>query len=563
MAVGWIYAARHPTPAMTWFLDFEGASYEEARANFAWDLPDDYNAARDCVRKHAADAAALFQEFPDGRRETLTFGDLDDRSDRLANALSTLGLEPGDRVAVALGQRPETAITHLACWKAGLVSVPLSVLFGESAFRYRLRDSGARVLVVDANVADVAATVRDDCPRLDRVLTVGDTDADSASDSLESVCRDEPTGFEIVDSGPSDPAIVVYTSGTTGSPKGVEHSQGVWASYCSAFRMYFEHVEARPERSVYWTPSDWAWVGGLGTVLFPAWHYGRPVVARPMRTFDAATAYAVMETYDVTHASIPPTALRMLSNAETSPSSFDLSLDVVVSGSEPLTDDAVEWVDRAFDSVVLNEGYGQTETGNTVSNCRAWFELRPGSMGKPVPGYDVAVVDRETRERLPPDTLGEIAVRRDGNPGVFEGYFGGTDAETDGEWHFTGDLARRDESGYFWFVGRTDDLILTSGYRVAPRDVERALLGHDAVADAGVVGAPDDRRGERIAAFVTLREDREPSDALREDLRDRVREEFAKYAYPHDLTFVERLPTTRTGKTDTGRLRELARDDEA
>jgi acetyl-CoA synthetase len=545
---------------MTWYLDFEGTSYEEARANFEWDLPAEYNVALDCVRKHDPDEDALFHEHPGGRRETLTFGDLDDWSDRLASGLSALGLDRGDRVAVLLGQRPETAVSHLACSKLGLVSVPLSVLFGEGALRHRLRDSGARVVVADAGVADVVAAVEDACPDLERVFTVGDAGSDREYESLDSVWRDEPPGFDAVSTRPDDTAVVVYTSGTTGPPKGVAHAQAVWVSYCSAFRMYFEHVDARPERSVYWTPSDWAWIGGLGTVLFPAWHYGRPVVSRPMRRFDASTAYGVMERFGVTHASIPPTALRMLAGADASPSAYDLSLSVLVSGSEPLTEDVVAWVDEAFESVVVNEGYGQTETGNTVSNCHAWFDLRPGSMGKPVPGYDVAVVDAETRERVPPNALGEVAVRRTGNPGVFEEYFGSTGGETDGEWHFTGDLARRDESGYLWFVGRTDDLIVTSGYRVAPRDVEQALREHDAVAAAGVVGAPDDERGERIVAFVQLRDDREASAALREELRDRVREDFARYAYPRTLTFVDSLPTTRTGKVDTGRLRDRARD---
>jgi acetyl-CoA synthetase len=547
---------------MTWFLGFEGASYEAVRTNFEWDLPVDYNIARDCVRKHDPDDDALFQAYPDGRHETFTFGDVDDWSDRLANGLSALGLERGDRVAVALGQRPETVVSHLACWKLGLVSVPLSVLFGESALRHRLRDSGARVAVCDTDLTDVFAAVDDACPDLERVFTVGDDRPESRYAPLKSVWRDEPAEFDLVPSGPDDTAVVVYTSGTTGSPNSVAHSQGVWVSYCSAFRMYFEHVTARPKRAVYWTPSDWAWIGGLGTVLFPAWHYGRPVVSRPMRSFEASTTYAVMELFDVTHASIPPTALRMLADADTSPAEYDLSLDVLVSGSEPLTQDVVSWVDEAFESVVINEGYGQTETGNTVSNCHSWFEFRPGSMGKPVPGYEVAIVDGETGEQLQPDTLGEIAVRRTDNPGVFDGYVGAADDEANNEWHLTGDMARRDESGYVWFVGREDDLIVTSGYRVAPHDVEQALLGHDAVATAAVVGAPDTRRGERIVAFVTLHDGWTASDSLREGLRDQVREELARYAYPRTVTFLERLPTTRTGKTDTGRLRERAQNEE-
>ena len=545
---------------MAWYLNFEGSSYEAVRANFEWDVPSEYNIACDCVRKHDPADDALHQEYPDGRRETYTFGDIDGWSDRLANGLARLGLRRGDRVAIVLGQRPETVVSHLACWKLGLVSVPLSVLFGKSALRHRLVDSGARVAVADAAITGAIDAVEDACPALEHVITVGNG-TDPERRPFESVCRDEPAEFDTAPTGPDDTAIVVYTSGTTGPPKGVAHSQAIWVSYCSAFRMYFEHVDTPPEREVYWTPSDWAWIGGLGTVLFPAWHYGRPVVARPMQKFEADTVYDVMETFGVTHASVPPTALRALIDADTSPATFDLALEVLVSGSEALTEDVVSWVNETFEDVVLNEGYGQTETGNTVSNCQTWFDLRPGSMGKPVPGYDVAVVDSETRERVPPNTLGEIAVRRTDNPGVFKEYFGTTDDGPSGEWHFTGDLARRDESGYLWFVARDDDLIVTSGYRVAPRDVEQTLREHRAVTAAGVVGVPDDRRGERIEAFVTLREDVEPSDVLRDELRDRVREDLAKYAYPRSIRFKERLPTTRTGKIDTVRLRELADED--
>ncbi|MDR9432042.1 MAG: AMP-binding protein, partial [Natronomonas sp.] len=296
----------------------------------------------------------------------------------------------------------------------------------------------------------------------------------------------------------------------------------------------------------------------LGTVVFPAWHYGRPVVGHPIRSFDAEAAYDVLETFGVTHASLPPTALRMLREADISPSAYDLALEAIVSGSEPLTSNAIEWVEEAFDGVVVNEGYGQTEIGNAVVNCRSLFELRPGSTGKPVPGYDVAILDRDADEPVPTGTIGEIAVWTDGNPGVFQRYWGEVAApdRTDDGWHRTGDLARRDEDGYVWFVARDDDLIVCSGYRIAPSDVERALLSHEAVTGAGVVGIPDDRRGERVASLVTLAKGTDPSESLRETLRNAVREDVAKYAYPREITFVDRLPTTRTGKVDRRALVE-------
>lgn len=541
---------------MPWFLEFEGSDYETVYSNFAWDLPSDYNIARDTVRKHDPDAPALLLTDGAGGRKALSFGALDSWSNQLANGLSTLGLSRGDRVGVMLGQVPETLVVHLACWKLGLTTVPLSVLFGESALRHRLQDSQAQVLVADDDVADIATVVASSCSSLEHVFTVGEQPQSPGADTLASLCAGESSDVEIVPASPTDTAIRVYTSGTTGRATGVSHSQAIWVSYCSAFRMYFEHTSSRPEDAIYWTPSDWAWIGGLGTVLFPAWHYGRPVVARPMRSFDAAATYEILETFEVTHASFPPTALRMLADADVSPQAYDLALEVIVSGSEPLTDDVIAWRDAVLCDVVLNEGYGQTETGNTISNCHSWFPLRQGSMGKPVPGYDVVVVDQESREPLPPDTLGEIAVCRSDNPGVSSN-IGRTDTSDHSEWHYTGDLARYDDDGYYWFVGRADDLIVTAGYRVAPREVEGVLVTHAAVSAAAVVGIPDDRRGEAIAAVVALRDDWAGSDVLKGELRTLVRDELSKYAYPRQIRFVDQLPTTTTGKTDTGALHRL------
>jgi len=567
------FVLRGKESIMSRYVELGGDSYTAAREAFEWDVPADYNIARDCVRKHDRDAPALYQGYPGGRRETYTFGDVDDWSDRIAHGLADRGVERGDRVAVAASQRPETPVTHLACWKIGAVTVPLSVLFGTSAMRHRLSNSGATIAVAETKAAETIAVVRDDCPSLDDIVTVETADAGGHGDdgtagkravgdeTFAELGAEDATGFDIAPTGPDDPALTIHTSGTTGPAKGVVHTQSVWMSYCPAFCLYFEQLDPRPMDGVYWTPSDWAWIGGLGTVLFPAWHYGRPVVGRSIRKFRASTAYRILELFEVTHASLPPTALRMLRDGDPSPSSFDLSLTTFVSGSEPLTPDIIEWVDQAFTGVIINEGYGQTEVGNVVTNCQTWFDLRPGSMGKPVPGYDVVVLDPDSDNRVEPGTVGEICVRVDGDSsGIHRGYWGDVDAdgrdETD-RWHRTGDLARRDEDGYLWFVAREDDVILTSGYRVGPTTVERALTGHEAVDAAGVVGVPDDRRGERITAVVTLRDGVDPSPSLRASLRALVREEVAEYAYPREVRFVDDLPTTRTGKVDRDGLRTL------
>lgn len=298
---------------------------------------------------------------------------------------------------------------------------------------------------------------------------------------------------------------------------------------------------------MYWTPADWAWIGALGDLVFPAWHYGQPVVGFPMGKFDSETAFSLMEEFAVTKAFLPPTAIRMLMDA--SASEYDLAIEAICSGGEPLTPEILRWAEEELDGVPVNELYGQTEANLLVTNCREWFPARAGSMGKPVPGHDVGVIDAETGDLVETGEIGEIAVRRDGDPVVFAEYWNRpekTEAARVGEWHLTGDLGRRDEEGYLWFKSRDDDLIITSGYRVGPREIEEVLLDHEAVAQVGVVGVSDETRGEIIKAFVQPVE--EGSDELREELQQLVRERLAKYEYPREIEFLEELPQTTTGK---------------
>lgn len=551
-------------------------SYEAACDGFGWELPEKYNVAVDLLRRHddAETRTALRYVDANGDLMTYTFGDLDEQSSRIANAFVERGIEAGDRVGVVMSQRPETLITHLACWKLGALTVPLSVLYGDDALRHRLGDCSARAVIADDSVLERVASVVTDLPNLEFVVGVGDTP--SGGELFADLLHGASTSHEPAETTPESPAIIIYTSGTTGPAKGVLHTHAIWPSYCPAFCMYFEDLQG--PQGIFWTPSDWAWIGGLGTVVFPAWHYGQSVVGAASSGFSPTAAFELMERTKVTHASFPPTALKRLSEVETPMDRYDLDLEVIVSGSEPLPPDLVEWVERTFEGVAINEGYGQTETGNIVTNCRQWFDLRPGSMGKPVPGYDVQVVDPETGDQCSDGDVGEIVVRTDA-PGVYTSYWSSNMEraitrdeiaeaasalnEIDQElWHRTGDLARRDAEGYLWFVARRDDVITTSGYRVAPGDIESVLRLHEAVNSAGVIGIPDKERGERIAAFIVPTEGVSPNDDLRQELRSLVRDRFAKYAYPRSIVFVEGLPTTRTGKLDRSALSRYATDDE-
>ena len=546
---------------MSWHITLDEDTYERAREAYDWEIPDDYNIARDSLRKHDdVDRPALYQAYPDGRRETYTFRELDEQSNQVAHALEARGVGRGDRVAVVVPQKPANPLTHLACWKLGAVSLPLSVLFGTDALQYRLEDSGARVVVADESMLDTVREVREDCPDLEHVVAVDADDPGEDVERFEAMREVNPREHEIAETDRETPAIIMYTSGSTGPPKGVLHGHGVWLGHCPAFYMYFERDVFE---STFWTPADWAWIGALGDLVFPAWHYGRPVVGYPMEKFDAETAFELAAEFDVTDTFLPPTAIRMLMNVDDPTERYALDLKAICSGGEPLTPEILDWAADELEGVAVNELYGQTEANLLVTNCREWFPAQAGSMGKPVPGHEVAIVDQETGERLADGEEGMIAVARGDDPVVFKEYWNepakteaasveGPDGTT---WHLTDDLGYRDEDGYFWFKARDDDVIITSGYRVGPGEVESAILEHPDVEQVGVVGVPDDHRGEIIKAFVQSVAGVEGDDALREEIQELVRDQLAKYEYPREIAFVDELPTTTTGKIQRRKLR--------
>lgn len=536
---------------MPWTFDFDYDSYESALSDFTWEIPDEYNIAVDCVRKHAdGSRPALYQFYPDSRNERYTFDDLDRRSDALANALESIGVERGDRVAVAASQRPATPLTHLACWKIGAVSVPLSVLEGVESLRYRLDDAGVRVLVAEPSLGEAVADLQDSHPDLDYVGVDDDTEGSLAPFDYRfgDLCDRHSGSYDVAETTVDTPAILIYTSGTTGRPKGVLHGHGVWLGSLPGFNMYFE---GEPDADdVFFTTSDWSWIAGLGNVMVPAWHYGRPVVGDASTTFDAERVCAVLETFGVTKAYLPPTAVRMLMTVDDPHEEYDLALDVVGCGGEAVTPEVRQWSESTLD-VRLNESYGQTEANVLVSNRQSWFETRPGSMGKPVPGHEVAVVDPETGTPLPRGEVGQIAVRKADDPMVFDGYWNrpqATSRQTVDGWHLTGDLAKQDADGYLWYESRSDSLIITSGYRVSPVEVEQALLEHDAVNQALVTGVDDEERGEIIAARVVPAESADST--LEAELQEFVRDRLAQYKYPREITFVDELPTGASGKVE-------------
>ncbi|ADD04421.1 acyl-CoA synthetase [Natrialba magadii ATCC 43099] len=562
---------------MSWTVMPTFDDYDRAREEFEWDLPDDFNPAVDFLRKHDdTSRVALRYERPgesdkeDGNGdsethstedtiETYTFDDLDDRSDRLAAALADLGVEAGDRVGVVVPQKPQNPITHLANWKLGAVSVPLTVLFGRDALQYRLEDSEATAVVVDPSVRGTIEEIRDECPALESVIELGTADSvDGDAYAFDELLASHEPGIEVYDATPETPSAIMYTSGSTGPPKGVLHSHALWLGRAAAAYNYFEQGLAEGEATL-WTPADWAWGAALGGTLFAAWHHGCTIVGWPREGFDPEAAYDLMERHGVTKAFMPPTALRMLMGVDDPEGQFDLALETFASAGEPLTPEVVDWVQETFANVGINDFYGQTELNLVVGNS-SWFETRPGSMGKPFPGYEVAILDPDSEERVPEGEVGELAVKPDDRRVFFNEYWGFPEKtaakQTESGWFRTGDLVERDDEGYLWFVSRTDDVILTSGYRVGPMEVEEAILHHDAVEQVGVVGVPDETRGEAIKAFVQPATAVADAAKLREEIRTLVRERLAEYEYPQEIEFVDELPTTTTGKIRRRSLRD-------
>jgi acetyl-CoA synthetase len=530
-------------------------SYEEAVAAFRWQVPERYNIGTDICDRHVARGAganpALIHLKQTGEVDAYSFSDLKRLSNRLANVLTAHGITRGDRVGVLMPQRPETAIAHIAAYKAGMVAVPLFTLFGEEALEYRLADSAARALVTDTESWPKIAAILDRLPDLALVLVVdAPKDAPGFTAYTTAMERASET-FTPIDTAADDPAVIIYTSGTTGPPKGALHAHRVLLGHLPGVEFPQEFFPKPGDR--FWTPADWAWIGGLIDVLLPSLHHGVPVLAHRFTKFEPEKAFDLITRFEVRNAFLPPTALKLMRQV---PDARCPGMRSIGSGGESLGIELLDWGRETF-GFTINEFYGQTECNLVVGNCASILPVRPGSMGKPIPGHDVAIVD-DAGNPLPPGEDGNIAVRR-GDPVMFLGYWGKPDATAAkfaGDWMLTGDLGRTDEDGYLHYVGRDDDVITSAGYRIGPGEIEDCLAGHPSVAMAAVIGVPDPIRTQAIKACIVLAEGHEPSDTLKAEIQDHVRRRLAAHEYPRLIEFVDALPMTATGKI----MRRVLRD---
>jgi len=529
----------------------QAQDYDSLYRQFRWNIPARYNIGVDvCDRwaAHEPGRLAILHLRPDGGEDAVTYGALRETSNRLANVLRAQGGKRGDRVAIFLPQAPEVAAAHVAIYKLGSVALPIAVLFGPDALSYRLQNSGAKALLTNTQGLAKLAQVRGEVPDLACVLAI--------DDNLAGLLARASADFTPVDTGPDDPAMMIYTSGTTGQPKGALHAHRVLLGHLPGAEL--PHYPFPQAGDRYWTPADWAWAGGLLDVLLPSLHHGVPVVARKVDKFDPEEAFALMAKAEVRNAFIPPTALRMMRAVPNPRGRFDFTLRSLASGGESLGIEALEWGKSAF-GLTINEFYGQTECNLVLGSCAQLGVLKSGAIGKPVPGHVVAVI-RNDGQKCKAGEIGQIAVKRP-DPVMFLEYWGKPEATRDkfiGDWMTTGDQGVMDDEGYVSFVGRDDDVITSSGFRIGPGEIEDCLIRHPAVALAAVVGKPDPLRTEIVKAFIVLKKGQAPSDALAAEIQNFVKTRLSGHEYPREVVFIDDLPMTATGKVIRRLLRERA-----
>ncbi len=531
--------------------------YERLRGSFEWEIPETYNLAV-AVCDHWAESSrermALYWEDADGTAESYTFHELAQRSNQFAGMLRERGVQRGEFVAIYLPNYPEFLVALLGTLKAGAVAMPLYHLFGPDGLAYRLADADPPLVVTDVEGVETLERV-ESAAVPDDVVVVRDRDTEHLA--FDTLLDAHSPHFDAVDTRPEDPAVLFYTSGTTGDPKGVLQAH----RYAIGQEVVGRYMRDFSPDDFLWHAGALAWAGGFAN-LMEAWTLGMPVL-KYRGKFDPETTLSLLSAYGVTIFVTAPTALRQLMNLDPQTlDAADVDLRIVSAGGERVTPDLLRWAEETF-GAFATLGYGQTECYGV-----GWPPLgddraeKLGALGKTLPGFEATVLD-DAGDQLPPGEVGELAIARGDNPTMFLEYFRDpeeTAAVTEGRWHRTGDAAYRDEVGYFHFQGREDDVIISSGYRISPAEIEATLSEHPAVGEAAAVGVPDQDRTNVVWAYVEPTGPATPSEDLAVDIREHVKTELAKFQYPREVRFVEELPKTITGKIKRDALRERAID---
>ena len=525
-------------------------------------MPLNANIAADTVGRFAtgakADHLALIHENPDLTVEKYTFAQLDELASRFAVFLNDLGVKQGQPVAIQTAQSPQTAIAHMAIYKIGAVALTLSHLYGPDAVAHIMNDSGAEVIITNSEYWGALRERLSGLSTLKHRIVVGHTERGETS--FDDCLAASTAQFQPVITRTEDPALLMYTSGSTGMPKGLLHAHRIIHAYLPTITLFYNMELDYPD-AVFWSPADWAWVGGLLDLVLPAWQHGQTVVSTNHR-FTAEWAFEFMERHGVTHSFMTPTALKRIAEVREPRRKWQLSTRVICTGGESLPGEVMRWAEDEF-GIVCNEFYGLTEFNHMVGCCKRLFPAIPGSMGLAYPGRQVAIIDEDGNPQ-PDGVVGEVASWLPDDPSLFLGYWGQPGVPEPmrvDNWLRSGDLAVRDSNGYFWYQGRNDDLIKSAGYRIGPNEVEDALVSHPDVAEAAVVGKPDRERGTVVMAYVRLMQGVEESDHTRRQLQQYVKDNLAAYKYPRIVEFVDSFPLTSSGKIRRKALRERAAKD--
>jgi acetyl-CoA synthetase len=535
------------------FRKYRLGSYAEMCAAHRWEVPERYNIAGDVCDKHEHDRLAMVWEDWRGNERRVTFGELQDLSNRFANALDAAGVESGDRVATLLPSLPETAAVFLGIYRRGAILLSLSVLYGDEGIEHRLRDAGVKAIVTDA-----ANRPRVPDGLVEKVYVLGERQVADDIDFGEAMQRAAPS-YDVADTAADDPAQLYYSSGTTGMAKGILHAH----RYLLAHEE-FEFCHDVRDGELFHGSGEWAWAAGICPLLGP-WRYGAVALVQARKGgYDPEEHLRFLSKHGVENMFTTPTALRAMTGVENAGERYPLErLRITCSAGEPLNPEVIRWFREQYGVTVLDY-YGLTESYPLCGNYPT-VEVREGSMGLPLPGWDVAVLD-EDENPLPAGERGEICLRARSNPHYPIGYWNrpeDTEEVFGGEWFHTNDAAEVDDDGYFWYAGRADDVIISAGYRIGPFEVESACVEHPAVKEAAAVASPDPRRGDIVKAFIVLTGSREPSDELADEIKHHVREHYSAYAYPREIEFVDDLPKTLTGKIRRVELRERERERKA
>jgi len=526
------------------------ASYDVLLRGFRWNIPAKFNMGTACIDDWAAldpERLAVLSVAEDGTETRYSSGDLRRYSNGLANSFQARGLARGQVVAVLLAQSVEVVIAHAATHKAGMISLPLFTLFGADGLEYRLADSGAVAVITDRENYPKLVEIRERLPALREIYVVDG--AGAGTRDLWAEIAGGTDRFAAVDTDAEDPAMVLYTSGTTGNPKGVLHAHRFLLGHQPAVELQHEFFPQPGDCG--WTPADWAWVGGLMNTAMSCLYYGVPLVAHRMARFDPDRAYALIAQTGARNLFLPPTALKLMRQV---PAPRRFAARTIMSGGESLGADMLDWGKNTL-GIAINETYGQTECNLCLTSAAGLGVQKAGAIGKPVPGYDVAILDAGGVP-VPDDEIGQISVRR-GTPTMFKEYWQQPEKTSEkfiGDWMKTGDLGARDADGYITFSSRDDDVITSSGYRIGPTEIENCLTGHPDVAMAAAIGVPDPVRTEIVKAFVVLR-DGARAEGVQEALIDRVKTRISPHCAPRLVEVVDALPMTATGKIMRRELR--------